>query len=645
MTRSGWLVLCIAALTYTRSEIFSQVPAGSDTNSVAISYNERTASDPLRAVVARLIIEGTPVGSWPEYAVPNSFESRELAILERYKYYRSEYPVTTQLLIDAIDSANATKTLPHWGGRTLKVPPVPIRGHTLGAERIDRFYDVNLRGYGIIAGAKSAGGKYVHARVDSLPPPVQKDTIRSGVNTTVLLDIPKDFLNRAKAIVGSVNESELNIQDAGGIIPIELYGHTAVEECDVATQWLNASPFRNYTHSRLAGMTNAARSALSTRARSSPLTIVDWNFQNGHGRQVKSVVFATLQALGLSELFTSGVKVVDLEPTTDTASLNLVLDNFRDYLLGEGAFDKKTEEAWTSAKLWLKAPTGPGPAYSHEQLLKAVFWKYIESNSGVANFSFGLTNPVFNLRPPKLGSSSGTAFFAAGNSPTPLDGSTSLQNLGSIARPIVTVTAATNSGNVVGNYSDPYGLTVTLAGPACGFSGDGLSPNETGSSLSSPFVATVAWVARLLDPNHEPELRGRLLMATMPLPRLNHDVAADGLFDPWLLLAWPSLLPTSVLSNGTIATLDSMRLDADIAPMSGSRFRTTLSNRTKPPVNGGIAVARNGGQTSIWWRSAPDMPKHWGVLMAVSGYVGINGAIHRINRPEDLAQVVRSIWY
>lgn len=613
-----------------------------DTTSVAFSYNERTASDATRAAVARLIIDGTALESWWVDTVPPRETGREFTVLRKYQYWGGQYPLTAGLLVSVIDSVNGLRGEHDWSGKVLRVPPVPVRGHTRGTSDSTRLFDVTKGKYGLLSTqVYDKASVYVYARTDSAPPPLKTDTIRSGGVTTVFLPVSSGFIPQARRIVAGATANELEVQGAAGLVPLELYGAETMNDCSEAGDWIKTSPFRSYVKQRISALSPAEKGAIAARAIETPLTVVDWNFQAGHGAKVRSVVAATLDSLGLFQLLDPKVRIVELEPTKNKASLVAMLEGYKTQLGSE--FRDATADQWNHARAWLNVPIGANKVRTHEQILRAVFWKILVDEHPVANFSFGVYAPQFAITPPRFGPKvESFAFFAAGNDSQALDEAIALQNLAARSKTIVTVTSASRTGRVIGTFGAANGPEVTIAGPACGFHHGSIVPNDTGSSFASPFIATVAWVAKLMDPNGEPQLRDRLTMAVAPWPLPSNTIASEGMLDMWLMLAWPSVGASVVLPTGDYAKLDTMDLSLEIGGPNGI---TTRIRTRGPSTNGGLALQQLGADVHAWWRVGANRAGYRGPLVAAKGNVVIAGKSHAVNSPAELYLILRNLWY
>lgn len=621
----------------------------SDTTGVVLMYDEQTASDAVRAAVARVIVASAPESSWRSIDVDSAVTSRELVVLSEYRYWRDRFPETTQLLISSIDSANGTKELASWVGRQLRIPPVPVRGHLrygLGA-RV-RAFDVLSKSYfAFRADRPTPEGEYMLARTDEDTTPAPDTVpIRGGTVTAVTVPLASSLLRTVRNWIADFTAAnELSVAADGGVVPIELYGVSTADRCEAAAEWYTKSPYRRLALKRVQRMSEGQLASIELRAQRVPLTIVDWDIDtpSGHGSKVRSVAHDVLERVGLNSL-SAAVRTIDLNPRRNKDQLKDILQRFDAYLLMQKLRTGADRTQSQYARGWLESGTPQDIAETHEQVLRAVYWRTLVRDTGVVNFSFGVSGPSLYLDPPGL-SAKGASFgvFAAGNTAAGLNARVALQNMASRHRLLVNVTSGRADGSVAGAYSDPdNGTIVTLIAPGCGFDHGAIQPADSGSSFASPFVSTASWISMLLDPRPLTEVRRQLSAAVWPFPRPSAPIESDGRFDPWLLLAWPSLGTHVLWVGDSVTQLRRVQLSLEIDDVE--RTITLVHDRTEGGFGGSLVVQEQDGQLYAWYRRAGGTARH-GRLVRVDGNMTlIDGRVLPITDGPTLKRLVRGLW-
>lgn len=617
------------------------VYAQSDTASIKLTYSEQTATDSTRAAVARLLITAAPATSWRADS-GRVDESKEETVLRLYRYYRSDFPTTTAVLIAAIDSANEFQESRDWAGRRLRIPPVPERGYAqYGFAPAYRAFDSVKRQYAFFEARQSDDEtRYLFARTDSAPPAgsFQNAAIRNGTRTVVTVPISRRLLAAARRILESARD-ELALSSASGLVPIELY-RGEQSACSDAADWFRDSPYRAEVLAEASSLSPAERDTLIERAKRVPLIVVDWEHLTGHGSKVESVVSATLDSLGYGFL-KPHVTRIDLNPLTNAAGLSALLTEYEGSLPARQKTVGRLREI-AAARDWLTKVTS-ATEQTHEQIMLAVFWKALSKGPGVANMSFGVPHPILELNPPNL-PTDGRSFgvLAAGNDKKALVAGTSIQNVAWAHPALINVTSSDARGFIAGTFSDTVtNAIVSLAAPGCGYKSGTIVEANSGSSFASPFVAASVWVFKLRNPGSASSLRGRLTMASWPFPPLSKPVQGDGRFDPWLFLRWPSRGAHAVMDNGKIHSLTNMQLDVVIAGE-----RVILAQDAVRPVARGFVVGDDNGVSSAWYRKRHSDAPVRGMLSGASGTMKLGNDTVSFGTVAELRQRgIRALWF
>ncbi len=645
----------ISAGAVRRAEAQQNAPAIADSASVLFTYDEQRASDATRAALVRLIIGASPAESWVETSVLGE-ESKDSTINRVYHYYRRDqktgggYPLTTEALIAAIDSANPGPASWTWQGRSIRVPPVPARGHErYGYAPTIRTFDTKSQQYGQfsalklnVQGMRVFGGARGIANVSARVTPIRNASV-----TAIAIAIPSGFLKQARAILNSLPASELDAHVPGGVLHLDLFPNDAEAECADPALWKQTSPYRALVQGRIRALTAAERTALAGRAARSPLTIVDYDVANtGHGSKVRRVVSTTLRQFALDSILDPLVQTIDLDPVANREALKQILGDYESFLRQTNRTTSHSASDFLYARAWLDSSKSYEFAQTHEQVLIAALWKALVRGRGIANLSFGVENPALYLTPPGFGENPNTfGVLAAGNAQAPLGLRTSIQNTASTHPRLVNVTYGTEMGLVSGAFSDPpNGTTVSIVAPGCASYGSHVAPSDVGSSFASPFVATAAWVSSLLDGLSE--LRERLTIAVAPFPGPTATVNGDGVFDPWLFVAWPALRAHVIRADGTIGRLTGMQLNGVIAGDEDPQAFTIASRPVATTPRGLLVYAdRTGVQGWLRRSAAPGSSAVRGSLSQVTGQLIVDGEVIRVATPGDLQKAVRAIWY
>jgi hypothetical protein len=325
------------------------------------------------------------------------------------------------------------------------------------------------------------------------------------------------------------------------------------------------TPFRDAWEQRLSTLSLPQIQA-DARQPKLGLVLIDWDFQNGHGKQVQAVARRMLQCLKVDGIDPA---IVDLHPRRDP-------DRLKEFVVlkcknsGRCEADKakrfgnvcswkreleampkdrlaiNTEESqYLDALCWIEETDPPEGLDQRvdQYVLQAVFEGTLESGSWM-NISFDMRRDQAESIRQSIVDKSGSRsmiFAAAGNGGT-VRFNVSPQGLALIqpAR-VVNITFGTPDGSVAGAISsnDPNGKTdVTVLAPGSGFHHEDIPAESRGSSFASPWVAAAAWVKRLVDKTGREMIRPELVRASRPVRTdIFAAVSSGGFFDPYLLLS------------------------------------------------------------------------------------------------------------
>jgi hypothetical protein len=487
--------------------------------------------------------------------------SAEAIVDEFFDYYGSKFPTTAAKVSEWV-RRNNPKAFRKGGaapGAEIELPCLPISPQQ--DRRIPTGSRMVIPCEVTSVGTTAASMTATIASTSSILP----EDPRRKVNETVermTLDAyrlafptpPSEELVRVVTARGDVDDP------ANRRLDLEFLGPSSGGETDC-----QETPFRNAWEQRLPTL-NLQQMQADARQPKLGLVLIDWDFQNGHGKQVQAVARRMLQCLKVDGIDPA---IVDLHPRRDPDHLKeFVVHKCKDSgrcdadkakrfnnvcswkneleALPKGTLAINTEEDhYLDALCWIQETDPPEGLDQRvdQYVLQAVFEGTLEAGYWM-NISFDMRRDQAESIRQSIADKSGSRsmiFAAAGNSGT-VSFNVSPQGLALIqpAR-VVNVTFGTSDGSIAGATSsnDPNGKTdVTVLAPGSGFHHQDIPAESHGSSFAAPWVAAAAWVKRLVDKTGREMIRPELVRASRPVRTdIFAAVSSGGFFDPYLLLS------------------------------------------------------------------------------------------------------------
>lgn len=305
--------------------------------------------------------------------------------------------------------------------------------------------------------------------------------------------------------------------------------------------------------------------AMTEAATRTSLVLVDYDFERGHGAQVRKVVDDLLAGLGVPSLgarvFNFDLKPRNWGPNTVGDPLQKAMGEYSSYLehLNVDYRDQRSNAAdWLV--FFKDLPSGstvvPIAPFALQAAvavnLKAGAWLNLSWRGSSAE----QVMPVQLSR--LLHGNEVFAVVAAGND-TEIMLDLAPQSEALRHSQFVNVTNGTAKGEVCGSRTSSEGGGVDLLAHREGV--DSAQKRVSASSFASPVVATAAWLKHLIDETPASRMRQQLVSASSYMPALNtRTVAARGVFDPARLLA--NLGPHYIAAGtGEAVEFQTMELD------------------------------------------------------------------------------------
>ena len=234
----------------------------------------------------------------------------------------------------------------------LQVPPIPMRAFSEY-----RFNDVEARTFDpekMTYDLKTATGATKTIDVSRPPPVLGNSELRRGRYTELVVTMTDDV----RAAVSGTNAAIRALialdddPDHPGMAELQLLG-AQDPACDSASAWLPSSPYRASIK-----FSDDDVEKLERQAELKPLTLIDFNFLDGHGAKVRAVVSETLGRLGLERLNRDAfIKTVDLNPASNRAGLGSMLAKYKEFLLGLVGHEQAA--VFAPAEHWIDSFTPP----------------------------------------------------------------------------------------------------------------------------------------------------------------------------------------------------------------------------------------------------------------------------------------------
>jgi hypothetical protein len=532
----------------------------SASNRVVLIYDEQEISDHDRAALYDVIIAASSAEQWRTIRVTKACPI-ETVVDDYFDYWFASkpnedpsnklYPDTCAVLAQAIRTRNADKLAADGAvaaGTTLSIPPLPVRGQTKQGEQLRiRLYNPATRSYGWI---KSLSKPLPQAADPNDSLATKDHPYRNSRVTAIEVDwtAVTKLISSARAD-GSPNPHR--IPQGSVIVKIdERTAHLTLYEdvCDADRYAAFVSPHADAAREELQRNRERLPEILENNP-PMPLVIVDWNFENGHGSKVESVVKQVLHEYGVWEQLCPFVKTFDLNPRgKDYGELKATLQTYEEWFATHADFDKPTTAlAFKAAYAWLSDPPAEAvdpDALEHdvdELVLQAVLWRFLVPETSWMNLSFSINYPQGQLiNAIYMEGSQSFAVAAAGNQPVPISAGAFPQADAGRYPNIVNITYGKSDGYDLGARSSEAagGIPVHQLARGCGFKYETISPSEAGSSFATPYVAVTSWLKYIFDRSAEPKkIRDLIVAATRPAAYATPMVRSSGTYEPELLFA------------------------------------------------------------------------------------------------------------
>ena len=487
--------------------------------------------------------------------------SAEAVVDAFFDYYEAKFPTTARKLSDWVRYNNAQAFAGEGAepGREIVLPCLPASPQQGWKLRTGSRLVIPCQ-----ETARGAAADRMTVSIASSVPILEEDP-RREVNESIermtlaayrlaFPEPPAENVARIVTARADFNDPESRLMDVKFLGPPEMDEDVDCRE----------TPFRSVWERRLTTLNLANIEAIATEKKCG-LVLIDWDFLSGHGKQVRAVARRMLQCLKLDNRIDPAI--LDLHPRRNTQGLeDLVRLKCRNSAtctadkashfakvcewrkqeaeaLPKDRVNPNAEEGlYLDALCWIQT-TEPPEGLNHridQYVLKAVFEDTLSSGSWM-NLSFDMRRDQAESIRQSIEQRSGSPsmiFAAAGNSGT-VSVDVSPQGMARDRHDrVVNVTFGTATGEIGGAISARDASEVAVLAPGTGFRHQDIPFDSVGSSFASPWVATAAWVKRLIDETGRKEIRGELIRASRPVRSdIFSKVVSGGFFDPYLLLA------------------------------------------------------------------------------------------------------------
>jgi hypothetical protein len=623
----------------------------------------RGISDTDRRDVMRLLCKMVPRDKWPSLTAPVSMPVGK--VIDRYfDYFPQGYRATYDELVRQVLAANALPATeppdqaPIEAGAVIVVPPVPARGvwWTETKRRI-RTFSALSQGYNWIPDLQPESIRFTDRR--NLRPVEPNCAIGStkcnefhnGIVTVIGLE-------SAAALTRAMRELEMPALPGGVVVrtnrpALEVNLLQEQDPCFLPGPGFAQFPQGALLQSRLQS-DESLRTTIRENAARVPLVLMDFNFVNGHGAMVYDVVEAVLREAGLLDDLRDYVVTVELDRRAPGAStfLTVIVDQFKEEYGRRGVTPAAQDEMFSAAEAWLKL-IPPETASSDraelpEQVFQALIWKYFADKQSWINVSFFVNAPNWLLQPQSISGSPSFAVIAAGNDtdqPVPVDrypqaGAKRFDNM-------INVTFGTRDGRICGSMASKD-VPVAVLAPGSGYVGRIVTAAQNGSSLASPYVATISWIKHLLDGVAADTMRGLLTRAVEPTFGVGHSVDSGGYFNPAVVLGFPSEFPKPHMidANGAVHVLTRGSLFVKYVPFGELNPDFVSVDFANAPSGGLVTVRPCGGDPPrwcIWARRSGRDPQKGGVVHILQFDGGEGSA--PVVEASKFAEIVKYLWF
>ena len=388
-------------------------------------------------------------------------------------------------------------------------------------------------------------------------------------------------------------------------------------DCTNEAQAIRSSPYFSIVQSNTIALKQDSLAVWLQRANARHLIIVDWGHSaspTSHAALVRRSADDILKTFGVSEIDTS---ILTWNVSPWALGAKKVMDAIDRILSPSVTPNKQLRQQLSlglpNARAWVetldKLPAG-STFYLDPLVFYAMLRRYGDMRDAVFNFSFSV--PKEDLFVNKFDTDSiPLGFVAAGNDAGAFDRKRWPQYEAlSVSSRLMNVGWSSGDGRVLGMWGGrPDGRDVPLASVGCVQIGDSSNSNVfRGSSIASPHVATVAWLALTVSGRGLEHVTAALRLATAAPIAANTPIGSQGVFDPSLalLLATTSgfvMDSSGVLSQGALVSISGKRSDGQRwQPKIGPAALSMLVNKPCSGDAGPLTrcfVYRKAGQDGV----------------------------------------------
>jgi hypothetical protein len=465
-------------------------------NAVEIAYDDKKLTEEQNKKLALLLIDYSELTNWRKETVKAGTELKSW-IAEKYNLDSEKNSEIIEIFLEATIASNSLNSTVISDESEIRFPPYPKKSEGC----------LSWRGvWACIVNGLRSRERTVDTNDNSAEEPPY-----AGVGLTRVV-LPTGVTSSGIISGKNIPNNALIYSRDSGLARINL-----LEEDTVQNKEYNfESPFKLAATENVKkfGVENINRVANQVR-----LWIIDWNFQNGHGSKVRSVIDKTINGFGLD--LTKYIEHVDLAPYKENVPrLNKLVVNYA--LSLKKSNQDEVERLKTEALAWIKDQSekwqySKKPGEIHEFILYAAINKVLsgvneETDSfAVINISMEFESSAYKIFLERelwaLVDTNKFILFAAagqGSGWQPLSPFNVPQNLSALFGDIYNVAglncdhqSGTSSGIAPKNIAS-MPPPVHLVAQGCGYRFGKILPSDYGSSFASPAVAAAFWVRKLL---------------------------------------------------------------------------------------------------------------------------------------------------
>lgn len=533
MKQSITPALWIAAILATGAvrPLLAQTAPAETSPRVFVEVKDSDLTDAQWASIAEAIAAEVPFANWKKVGVRQNEGLGN--VVDRYYdiytgttkkvAYSRPLPTTSKMLVDLIEDANDVKTTALTVGQEVSVPPVPVRASAASADSsVVRIFDPQTEHYAVFDtsyhGTPVAG---LYANRDAYRPAATLAPLREAGRTIFALSPQR----AATLGFGRVVSNYVSVR------------LLQAKPCVAPDPVIKTSPYLQFAHTQLAGKLDELKKKSANRR----LVLIDFDFEKGHGSQVRSAARWVLNHLSVASL-ADEMREVELNPSGYSTDVPVDLIKLGQRYVEWGAkFGVTSSDAYALSGWLMYEKPGVGKAeYTVPPiLLQAAVWDHLDRGNWL-NLSWMVSASSGALPvelDPLLKKSGSFVAVAAGNDAEEVRADRTPQSAASIVPQFANVTFGAPDGTIYGTWTGSAGGRVDVLAPGCGITYGTLTPDLRGSSYASPIVAAAAWLKHLLDGTTATDMRRLLIRASSLVPPRTEKVASGGAFDPARLLA------------------------------------------------------------------------------------------------------------